>query len=176
MEISGVPDDISNDKLEETAINILSCAEVNVDSRDVEACHRIGKKNDSNSTKVIIRMVNRKNCEQALLHRKKLRSLKPSSIGLPDNCKLFINENLTSYNNALSYKCRQLKRAGHLKRTYTRDGVVLIRVKEDGRAIKILHETKLKELFPNFNFGNDEEDDNDYFVDAPSDTSVHSSY
>ena len=41
LEISGIPEDIKIDKLEEKAIEILGHS-VKVESRDIEGCHRLG--------------------------------------------------------------------------------------------------------------------------------------
>ena len=39
LEISGMPDSVSNNNLQETVLKTLSKTGVTVDSRDVEACH-----------------------------------------------------------------------------------------------------------------------------------------
>ena len=41
LEITGIPDDVDDQKLEEKVIEILDKIDVNVSSKDVEACHRI---------------------------------------------------------------------------------------------------------------------------------------
>ena len=43
LEISGIPDSISNNELEDKVIEILSTVDVNVSKSDIEACHRMGK-------------------------------------------------------------------------------------------------------------------------------------
>ena len=51
LEITGIPDDISDENLEEKVIQVLSESQVNVSSSDVEACHRIGKSKNSSKNK-----------------------------------------------------------------------------------------------------------------------------
>ena len=59
--------------LEESVSEILSDIDVKVISNDIDACHRIGKKNNRiSSTKTIIRFVNRKHAKKALFNNKKL--------------------------------------------------------------------------------------------------------
>ena len=58
--------------------------EVNVSSKDIEDCHRIGESED-NSKKTIIRFVNQKYAKKALLNRKNLKHLNKSSIGLSNS-------------------------------------------------------------------------------------------
>ena len=43
LDITGIPDDVSEENLEEKVIQVLSEIKVNVSSSDIEACHRIGK-------------------------------------------------------------------------------------------------------------------------------------
>ena len=60
--ISGIPDSVQDSDLESTVLSILSDADVNAESREVEECHRIGKSNNG-SKKTIIRFVNMKCCK-----------------------------------------------------------------------------------------------------------------
>ena len=41
--ISGIPDDISDNDLESTVVDIMKDVDVDINSSDIEACHRIGK-------------------------------------------------------------------------------------------------------------------------------------
>ena len=61
LEISGIPDYISNNELEDKVIEILSKVDVNVSKNDIEACHRMGKSKNS-SKRTIVRFV--KICEK----------------------------------------------------------------------------------------------------------------
>ena len=69
--ISGIPDSVGNNQMEESVTKIITDINVNVASNDIEACHRIHKK-DSRiaSTKTIIRFVNREHAKQALYNKK----------------------------------------------------------------------------------------------------------
>ena len=44
--ISGIPDSVQDSDLESTVTSILSDIDVNVESREVEGCHKIGKSNN----------------------------------------------------------------------------------------------------------------------------------
>ena len=77
--ISGIPDSVDNNQLEDS-VKILTDINVNVKSNDIEACHRIGKKDFRiGSTKTIIRFVNRKHTKQALYNKKKLSQVKKNT-------------------------------------------------------------------------------------------------
>ena len=154
LEISGIPDEIYGSSLEKTSIEILKSINVDVETSQIEACHRVGKKEKSTgSKKTIIRIVNRKYCLQALLNRKNLKTVDKSKItGLNANSNLFIGENLTPYNSKLSFMCRILKTAKRISNTFTKNGVVHITKTSTEHPTKIFHETDLGDLFPEFKF------------------------
>ena len=75
--ISGTPDNVDNIQLEESVTEILTDIKVNVASNDIEACHRIGKKDSRiGCTKTIIHFANRKHSKQTLYNKKKLSQVK----------------------------------------------------------------------------------------------------
>ena len=55
----GIPENVSDNNLESTAIAVLSDINVQVETRDIEACHQIGKPT-TKTQKTIVRFVNRK--------------------------------------------------------------------------------------------------------------------
>ena len=164
LEITGTPDDVSDENLEEKVIQVLSEIQVSVSSSDIEACHRTGKSKNS-SKKAIVRFINRKYVKKALINRKALISINKSSLSMSSSDKIFINENLTPMNNKIAFHCRKLKRNGQIDKTYSRDGVIHIASSNirDGKVIKILHMSMLLDIFPDFDFGPDarEEEHND---------------
>ena len=172
IEINGIPNSISHDNLESTVIDVLSKAtNVHVTANDIEACHRIGK-SKGNSKKTFVRFINRKHCKCVLLNRRKLKSFSSESIELP-NVKIYFNEDSTEYNNTLAFYGRNLKRARLINSTYTLNGTVHILRTVGERPIKVFHMSKLLELYPNFEFFNN---DGDVLIDALGDPSIQSSY
>ena len=123
LEITDISNEIEDVDLEGKVIEILDKIEVNVSSKDIEACHRIGKSKD-NSKKTIICFVNRKYAKKALLNRKNLKHLDKSSIGQSNSNNIFFSENLTPMNNKLAFYCRKLDRDGYVEKTFSRKGVV----------------------------------------------------
>ena len=155
LEITGISNETEDVDLEGKVIEILDKIEVNVSSKDIEACHLIGKSKD-NSKKTIIPFVNRKYAKKPLRNRKNLKHLDKSSIGISNSNNIFISENLTPMNNGLAFYCRKLKWDGYVEK----EGVVCIRCRDiqDGKSIKVLHFNTLVDLFPNFDFGEDMSD------------------
>ena len=107
--ISGIPDSVPDSDLESTVTSILSDIAVNVEPREVENCHRIGKSN-TGSKKVIIRFINMKYCKKALLNRKQLERTDLKKHQFASGTRIFINKNLTLKNKHLAYNYRQLKK------------------------------------------------------------------
>ena len=75
IEISGIPADIENKSLENTALEIISRAGVNVHNENVEGCHRIGRNNAT-----ILKFSRRKDCYATLKVRKEISNMKFNDI------------------------------------------------------------------------------------------------
>ena len=67
--LSAIPENVPDNNLERTVISVLSNIDVQVEPRDIEACHRIGKPT-SKTKEATVRFVNRKNCEKVLANKK----------------------------------------------------------------------------------------------------------
>ena len=90
---------------------------------------------------------------KALLNRSKLRKIPSTSL----NHNIFVNENLTLRSRKIAFLCRKLKRADHIEKTFTRDGIVHISspdIREiSGKVLKIYPLNNLFNLFPDLDFG-----------------------
>lgn len=69
--ICGIPDDATDDNLEETVIKILADIDVVTEIGDIEACHRFGN-SDRKKQENYHSFSERKHCKRALVNRKKL--------------------------------------------------------------------------------------------------------
>ena len=74
IEVSGIPDSVEDNCLEEKNISLFTSIRIDVKSNDIEACHKIGKSRNS-SKKTIVRFTNKKFSKQVLYNRKKLKSI-----------------------------------------------------------------------------------------------------
>ena len=70
-----------------------------------------------------------------------------------------------------AYQGRKLKCNNLVNACYSRDGVVTIKISDRSKAIKVYHMNDLLNLFPDFDF-----DDNEPFHDASPDVSAQSMY
>ena len=141
-------------------------------SNDIKACHRIGKKNNRiNSTKTIIRFVNRRYAKKDLFNKKELSQNHKNYSFNTNNNPLFISENLTRMNESLAYQGRKPKRNNLVNACYTRDDIVTIKISDRSKAINVYHMNDLLDLFPDFDF-----DDDESFHDASPNVSAQSMY
>ena len=68
---SGIPENVPDNNLESMVTSVLPDIDVQVEPRDIQACHQIAKP-ISKIEKKIVRFVNRKNCEKVLANKKTL--------------------------------------------------------------------------------------------------------
>ena len=154
---SGIPENVPDNNLESTVISVLSDIDVQVEPRDIEACHQIGKPT-SKTQKTIVRFVNRKNCEKVLANKKKLLKLNNEKHNFHAGTNIFVNENLTPMNETIAFNCRKLKHSGLIHACYSRNGIVYIKANETSRTINVFHLGKLISFFPDHLQNNDEND------------------
>ena len=144
VEISGIPQSVSDNQQEEKVVDILKAINVNITSNEIEACHRLMKKKKN----VIFRVINRKHC---LWNKKKLKSIDKNVIGIP-NVNLFISENLTPVNSKFVFNCLKLKTEGEIEKCYIMNGIV--HIAKNNKLMKIYHLKDLQEPFPEYVFDN----------------------
>ena len=93
LEITGIPQNIEHNQLEDKVIQVLNKVGCNIISDNVEARHRISSKND----RVVIKFSRRKDYQQVLSVKKDLKNLNMVDVGLPEHTRLFVNQRLYSY-------------------------------------------------------------------------------
>ena len=74
IELSGITNSICDKDLENTVNNICKKSEIDVDARDIEACHRLPLSRNSRGQdkSVIVKFVNRKYAEAMLKDKKRI--------------------------------------------------------------------------------------------------------
>ena len=88
VEISGLPESIKDDVLEEKVLEVFGKIGVFIDKSNVEACHRLKSKIKPNKT--IIKLSRRKDVSEILTNKKKLKDKDLTDIGIED--QVYINE------------------------------------------------------------------------------------
>ena len=151
IDIAGIPNSVPDDMLEEQAIKIMNkIIPSPITSTDLQAWHRLPNMSGNKAT--IIKFVNRKNAEAVYENKFKLKRLDFTNIGLPNDCKVFINQNLCKRLKSLSYHCRKLRTEKKVSRfIISMNGSMKIFIGE--QHFKVITEDDLVALFPDYNFG-----------------------
>lgn len=104
------------EKLEDDTVHFLQSKQIPISKSDISDIHYLGKPTANKSPPIVIRFVSRKARLDVLKNRKNLTKT-----------KVFINEQLTSKNNELSFKAREMVRRKEILSTFTRNGQVYIK-------------------------------------------------
>ena len=120
IEISGIPNVVSDNVLEEEVIKILKKIGLkHIVSYNIIGCHRLRTKDRLGNKNVIVRFVNRKDAVSSLKARYKLHSCTE-----PDYRKLRIFENLCPTYRSIYDSLNEEKRKGNIKELWTYNGVI----------------------------------------------------
>ena len=118
MEISGIPNTIPDNDLENTVISICRDSEVEIDPKDIEGCHRIPLSRNSRGQdkRVIVKFVNRKHSEALLRDKKRISSKSFNHLNVPNND--FVSVTLCPYYRYIWGKCKDLQRQGQVNHVF----------------------------------------------------------
>ena len=119
IEITGIPENIQQRDLKNYVIHQVlerTCG-YRISPRDVEACHRLFKRNQNEPAHVVARLVNREDAENAIRGRYKLRSF-------PHLKKIFIIDNLCPRYREIFDDLEELKRSGVVKQLWSYNGKI----------------------------------------------------
>ena len=145
--ISGIPDNIPQDHLEETVIGVLRTFGLHsLSSYHISACHRLWKnKNDRFPARTIVRFTNRKVVAFCLKNRDRLLEIKNEI-----KMNLRIYESLCDSNEKVYKDCFNLKKYGIIKDYFLRNGFVKIVFADGNRVVKIKHPEDLYHFFKDY--------------------------
>ena len=149
--VDGIPEDVKDDELESKSVEIFDKIGVKLKRKDIEAVHRVGGRRFGRPRKTIIRVVNRRKCEEIFKNKKKLHDIDGEAMGLGSN-KIFVNSNLNKYFAKLFWNARLLQKKGKIFRAWYSNETVRIRLTEDSGVVTVSHQNELVNLFPEFDF------------------------
>ena len=136
-----MPSDFADDVLEQTVCQALSLTGTSVEPDELQACHRMRKKD-----RVVIKFKCRKQKHRVLLNRKTLQNKSLDLTQLKFSGRLFVNENMCHENHQLAYKCRQWKSARKIHSTWFSNSTLHIKLVENGPIHKIFHPTNIEKV------------------------------
>ncbi len=131
----GEPCEQDDRSAEQQVAAFLHSKGIEVDLNNIEACHPLPRRNDGNTSAIIMRFVNRKH-KSALL--KQGRKLKGTNV--------FINEHLTKRNSDIARKARNLKKQGKIQSTWTNNCKVLIKLNRTPEQAKVVVIRNMEDL------------------------------
>ena len=140
LEISGIPESVSDNALEDKIQGVLRGIDVEVYTENIESCHRL--KGKGSKGKVILRLSRRKDTEKIKLSKKKLKNIDHKKIRLSSGTKEFINESLCGYYKLLWSKCKKLLLDEKIASFWVTNETVKIKLLND-QIRSITHEVDL---------------------------------
>ena len=147
--IQGIPSNVADKAIEDKVINVFKLLNIDINKSDIEGCHRLGKANPKNA---IVCFVNRKHAEEALAKKSDLKKIDKVNLNFDSNVVLFFSKNLTPFNQCLALKCCELKHAGKIHSSWSSKGVIKLRRTMNEKAISILHDDQMGDLYPDLVF------------------------
>ena len=143
LEISGIPTSVADKDLESNVLEILEEIDVSINPTLIEDCHRLPSK--GSSKKVIVKLNRHKDIHRILSNKNKFKNLKPESVHLPGEAKVFINESLCLYYKKPWSKCKSVWSASHISVFWVRNGSLRIKLSIGSVSI-ITHDCDLEML------------------------------
>ena len=92
---------------------------------DIDRSHRVGRKEEDKNRPIICKFVSYQAKIALMRKKKKLKGINTKTVFNAE--KIFINEDLTKARAKLAKKMRDVKEAGRILDTWTRDGVIFVK-------------------------------------------------
>ena len=144
LDVVGIPREVSGEVLEEKVLNIFGKLGCDISPDCIEACHCVGRTNDT----VIVKFSRRKDCQHIWDVKKDLKKLTLEDLELPGNSKLFINRSLCPYYKMLWSKSKKLHSLSKIHSFFISGDTIKIRVNENSSPLSITHVDDFGKHFP----------------------------
>ena len=144
LHIVRIPREVSGGILEEKVLNIFGKLGCNISPDRIEACHRVGRTNDT----VIVKFSRRKDCQHVWNVKKNLKKLTLEDLELPGNSKLFINKSLCPYYKMLWSKSKKLHSLSKIHSFFISGNTIKIRINESSSPLSKTHVDNFGKHFP----------------------------
>ena len=147
IEISGIPQSITQLDLEKTVLHVFDKIDAPVDLQNIEACHRLKSDDKGRSNKVIVKFSKCKDMVQVMNKKTSLKNANLDGTSLPPSTSFFINPSLCSYYKYLRSKCKALWPGKLISSFWVSYGS--LRIKLGNNTVKsVSDKDDLKVLFP----------------------------
>lgn len=149
VELQGIPEE-KNETVMEIVKNVGKALNMDITDDMVDACHRVGNKQDSTASRprgIIVKFVRRFDKELLVSKRRdKKRDFSTRHIGLSVDKPIFVNKSLSPVRRRLLGLAREVKKTRGVKYLWLRGGNILMRKTDGSPAIEIRSEADLDKL------------------------------
>ena len=155
VEISGIPENISDEELEKTVIAILQKMGLKrIQSYGIVGCHQLGKRDRFGNRNTIIRFVNRKDAIWCFQNRKNLQLCR--ELGFRN---LFLMENLCPAYRSIFDELNKRRSNGDIKKVWAYNVTVQFKYTDNPmeKSNKVFHECDLNFYFNKGNISSGKE-------------------
>ena len=143
LEISGIPNNIKQDGLEDKVLTIFKKVGCDIKSENIEACHRVGRQNN-----IIIKFSRRKDCQQIYSVKKDLSKLDMKEVDLPEGTQIYVNQSLCPYYKSLWSKSKKLRSLGKIHSFFISNSTIKLKIQENSEPVSITHSSDFTKHFP----------------------------
>lgn len=150
-EIFGIPE-VRDENVVHTVITLSQALGVKLETKDIDACHRLGNsRSDNESRGIIIKFVSRIKKEEFIKARRIKRDfclgdIIPGVHGLEAKKPVYINEHLSRENRSLYNICREYKKKHNIKFLWIKNGQILMRKAENSKVYRIQTKNSLNDV------------------------------
>lgn len=112
----------------------------------VDACHRLGKREDGSAPGIIVKFVRRMDKEEMMRKRRVKRTLSTRHLGRADDRPIYINESLTPARRRLLSLARTAQKEKHYKFLWIRNGKIFLRKDENSGVCVVSSDEDISKL------------------------------
>ena len=128
IRIHGIPEN-EGEKTDEIVIKLAQDMGANIPSSALGRSHRVGRKNNNRPRAIIAKFVGHNHKVAYLKQKQELKKLPEDKPDVYVN-DVFVNEDLTSKRAGMAKRARLMRKAKRISDTWTRDGVIFIKLKD----------------------------------------------
>lgn len=145
LEIHGVPQE-ANENVIEIVKEVGRALDITIADNMIDACHRLGKRQNNSSPGIIVKFVRRFDKEEFLRKRRVKRNLNLNHIHRTGESPIYVNESLSPERRKLLALARAAKREKGYTFLWVRNGKIFLRKKEGTPVIIVTRQEDLSKL------------------------------
>lgn len=145
LEIHGIPVD-NNENVLQVVKEVGRALDMDISDTMVDACHRLGNKQNNNPPGIIVKFVRRIDKEEFIRRRRVKRTLSTRHINRPDDRPIYVNESLTPARRRLLAMARTARNEKNYKFLWVRNGKIYLRKEENAPVKHVTNQEDISKL------------------------------